>query len=59
MTTINSTAPITCTFPDQSTVILERIVELSPTHAHIIYLDEGLVQELWVPHDFVSSNVNK
>jgi hypothetical protein len=53
MNTIDSTTPIVCTFPDQSSFVLEKVAELSPTHARIIYLDEGLVQELWVPHDFI------
>lgn len=44
-----------CTFPDFSQVILDRVVELTPTHTHIIYYAEELKQELWVPHSFVSA----
>lgn len=47
--------PIICTFPDYSQVVLDRIVELSSTHTHIIYYAEGLKQELWVPNSFISA----
>jgi hypothetical protein len=52
---MNEATPIICTFPDYSQVVLDRIIEITPTHTHIVYYDETLRQELWVPHSYVSA----
>lgn len=49
----------TCTFPDSTRFTLQREVELSGDYVQVAYLDDGLLQELWVPAGFLGSEGGK
>lgn len=42
---------VTCRFPDETKVIASKIAE-TETHVNIEYIDDSLVQRLWVPASF-------
>ena len=42
-----------CIFPDQTTVEIQLVLDVTDTHTYIFYLQDNIPQILWVPNDFI------
>lgn len=42
-----------CVFPDQSKIKIHSIPDVFENQSYIVYYDEGLIQTLWVPNEFL------